>query len=99
MSDVENSEKLLARIKRKEALAEKLKRNLMKKITKQAIENEAAKQLEDEYNFYTNYEENLQYDLFRNSDYQPFFDNSVWEDYEDLVYAIQRDKYDQVLSI
>lgn len=81
-------------------MTERLKKNLLKKITKQAVQKEAAKnQEEEEINLYTNYEENLQHDFFKNEDYQPFFDDSVWEDYEELVYAIERDKYDQVISI
>ena len=42
---------------------------------------------------------NIKPDLFKNEDYQAFFDNSIWEDYEDLVYSIQRDKYDLAVQI
>ena len=42
---------------------------------------------------------NIKPDLFKNEDYQSFFENSIWEDYEELVYSIQRDKYDAVIQI
>jgi ankyrin repeat protein len=50
-------------------------------------------------NLYTNYEENLRFDLFKNEDYEPFFDSSIWEDYEELVYAIERDKTKEAIRI
>ena len=62
------------------------------------MEKEKNKKFEEE-NFYTDYEENLDVNFFKNEDYQPFFNSSVWEDYEDLVYAIERDKFSQVLQI
>lgn len=37
--------------------------------------------------------------MFKNEDYQAFFENSIWEDYEELVYSIQRDKYDAAVQI
>jgi hypothetical protein len=30
-------------------------------------------------------------------DYSFFYENSVWDQYEDLVYAIQRGRYDQAI--
>jgi len=52
-----------------------------------------------EKNFYSDLEGKLQPDFFKNEVYQPFFNSSVWEDYEDLVYAIERDKFQQVIDI
>ena len=32
-------------------------------------------------------------------DYSFFYDNSVWDQYEDFVYAIQRGRYEQAIQI
>ena len=43
------------------------------------MEKEKNKKFEEEnMNFYTDYEENLDVNFFKNEDYQPFFNSSVW---------------------
>jgi len=104
-SDTSDSEptkdKLVARINRKEKLQKELKESLLKKITKQAIRREQTRKKEEDVLFsqYTNYEENLRCDTFKNEDYQPFFDSSIWEDYEELVYAVERDKTKEAIKV
>ncbi|CAI2372022.1 unnamed protein product [Moneuplotes crassus] len=98
----DSKEGLNQRIKHKEDLQEKLRKTLMSKITKQALEKEKNRKLSEsklEQNYYTDIEDRLQPDFFKNEIYQPFFNSSVWEDYEELVYAIERDKFSLVIDI
>ena len=69
-------------------------------MTKQALEKENSTIFdEDKNHLFTNYQKSVKPGLFKNESYQAFFDNSVWEDYEELVYAVQRDKYDKTIEI
>jgi hypothetical protein len=37
-------------------------------------------------------------DMFENKDYKVFFDSSVWEDYEDIVYYISRGQSEKSIN-
>ncbi len=37
-------------------------------------------------------------DIFENTDYKAFFEDSITEEWEDFVYLISRGKYDEVLE-
>ena len=41
----------------------------------------------------------VDFSLFENTKYEVFFDNSVWDEYEDLVYAISHDKVQETQKI
>lgn len=38
-------------------------------------------------------------DLFDTTDYQVFYEASIWEDYEDFVYFIQRNRHEKAVEI
>lgn len=76
-----------------------LNKDLLNKISKQKEDEDSKSEDEDLFKIYSEINKSTKTDIFKNQDYKAFFDNSVWDDYEDLVYAIERDKYEQAIKI
>lgn len=61
------------------------------------------KQGKEEFDLFLTIEEkkepfNLR-DLFENTEYKVFYEASIWEEYEDFVYFIQRNRHEKVLEL
>ena len=90
----------------KEDLRQKLLQKLERKTAKHNMMSaQIAKRKagDEEYDLFLNVQEKDEpfsnRDLFENDEYKVFFESSIWEEYEDFVYYIQRGRHDKVLEI